>query len=507
MNIKKQINIFIVDDNKIFSLALKAAIEIAFENLKIEIHSFETGEKCMEEFMEVVPDLVILDYYLNSKSSEAADGLQVLEKIKKDYKETSVIMLTSNDHIDIALKSFHYGASDYVIKTESQFEKIKNSISNILANNELAFQNQEKEKRALELMIANKELSIHNYEKEKRKAELIIANKELAFRNEEKEKQATELVFANNELVFQYGEREKRAEELIIINKKLAFQYEEGEKRATELNIANIQKAETEKSKRIIEQKNKDIIDSINYAKRIQQAKLPRKETIYESLPQSFVLFKPKDIVSGDFYFFHKNHQSVFIVAADCTGHGVPGAFMSLIGSEKLGEAVLQSTNTSDILNHLNIAMKNSLHQSDDRESTKDGMDLAICSVDTKNRIVKFAGANRPFWLIRNGINLVEEIKGTKKAIGGWTDDKQHFDSHELKLQKGDTFYLSTDGFVDQFGGQHGKKLMAKKFKEILVDIQSKSMLEQEIHLDNFVEDWKAGAEQVDDILIIGVRL
>jgi serine phosphatase RsbU (regulator of sigma subunit) len=488
---------------------------VAFENLLIKIHSFETGEKCMEGFMEVVPDLVILDYYLNSKSTEAADGLQVLEKIKMDYLETSVIMLTSNDHIDIALKSFHYGASDYVVKTESQFKKIKDSISNIFANKELAFENQEKEKRAVERIISDKELSYQNREKEKRAAELIIVNIELAIQNEEQKKRATELIAANKELVFQYEERKKSSAELIVVNKKLAFQYQEVEKRALELTNANTQKAEAEKSKLVIEKKNKDITDSINYAKRIQQAKLPRKEKIYASLPQCFILFKPKDIVSGDFYFFHNIaskvdqgvNGDVFIVAADCTGHGVPGAFMSLIGSEKLEDAVAHSSDTSEILKHLNIGIKNSLHQSDGKESTRDGMDIAICSVDTKNRIIKYAGANRPLWLIKNGKKEVVEIKGTKKAIGGWTDDDQNFDSHELKLQKGDTFYLSTDGFVDQFGGQYGKKLMAKKFKEILVDIQSKSMLEQEIHLDNFVEDWKAGAEQVDDILIIGVRL
>ena len=262
----------------------------------------------------------------------------------------------------------------------------------------------------------------------------------------------------------------------------------------------------SEKNK-IIEEKNKDITDSITYAKRIQQAKLPKKEDIYSSLTQSFILFKPKDIVSGDFYFFHKNSQSVFIAAADCTGHGVPGAFMSMIGSEKLEDAIYQSNNTSEILKKLNKGIKTSLRQSDSDESTRDGMDIALCSVDTQNIIVKYAGANRPLWIIRNGQTNVEEIKATKTAIGGLTEDNQHFDTHEIKLQQGDTFYICTDGYADQFSGQDGKKLMTRKFKEILVSIQNKTMQEQEKHLDNFVENWKAGAEQVDDILVIGVRL
>jgi serine phosphatase RsbU (regulator of sigma subunit) len=271
--------------------------------------------------------------------------------------------------------------------------------------------------------------------------------------------------------------------------------------------VIEIKNRETEVQKKIIEEKNKDITDSINYAKRIQQAKLPKKEDIYKSFPDSFVLFKPKDIVSGDFYYFHKNNKSVFIAAADCTGHGVPGAFMSLIGSEKLDEAVFLSSDPSAILKQLNIGIKNSLHQSDSSESTRDGMDIALCSVDKVNRIVKYAGANRPFWIIRKGQIVIEEFTGTKNAIGGLTGDNQNFDTHEIKLYQGDTFYIFSDGYADTFNGQDGKKLTTKKFKQLLLKIQNMSMKEQENHLENFIEDWKAGTEQVDDILVMGVRV
>ena len=180
---------------------------------------------------------------------------------------------------------------------------------------------------------------------------------------------------------------------------------------------------------------------------------------------------------------------------------------MSMIGSEKLEEAVLQTTDTSEILKYLNKGIKNSLHQSDSIESTRDGMDIAICSVDTKSRTVKYAGANRPLWIIRKGEAVVEEIKATKKSIGGFTEDNQHFDSHEIKFQQGDTFYISTDGYADQFGGQDRKKLMTKIFKDILINIQDKSMPEQEKYLDRYVENWRADIEQVDDILVVGVRM
>lgn len=265
------------------------------------------------------------------------------------------------------------------------------------------------------------------------------------------------------------------------------------------------QKIETQKQ--LIEEKNKSITDSITYAKRIQQAKLPKEKEIHSSFPESFVLFKPKDIVSGDFYFLHKTNGLTFIAVADCTGHGVPGAFMSLIGSERLEDAVSQCTDTSEILKRLNRGMKSSLRQSDSEESTRDGMDLALCAVDTVNSIVNYAGANRPLWIVRKEQETLEEIKATRMAIGGLTKDEQNFESHELKLQVGDTFYMCTDGYADQFNGSSGKKLMTKKFKELLLAIRHKEMYEQKIYLDSFIENWKAGEEQVDDILVIGIRL
>ncbi|MES2592336.1 MAG: two-component regulator propeller domain-containing protein [Bacteroidota bacterium] len=262
-----------------------------------------------------------------------------------------------------------------------------------------------------------------------------------------------------------------------------------------------------EEQKKEVEEKKKEITDSINYALRIQQAILPDRKEIYSILPQSFIVYKPKDIVSGDFYFFLKKEKSVVIASADCTGHGVPGALMSMVGSERLTDAVQQSNTTSEILPLLNKGMKKSLKQSDSDESTRDGMDIALCSVDNEKRIVTYVGANRPIWIIRNGQTEVEEIKATKKAIGGLTENDQHFDTHELKLNEGDTFYLSTDGYADTFSGASNKKLTTKKFKQILVDIQHKTMQEQAQHLDDFIEDWKAGTEQIDDILVIGIRM
>jgi serine phosphatase RsbU (regulator of sigma subunit)/Tfp pilus assembly protein PilF len=271
-------------------------------------------------------------------------------------------------------------------------------------------------------------------------------------------------------------------------------------------SLIELQKREVLHQKEIIEEKNKNITDSISYARRIQQAKLPEIKNILTAFPQSFILFKPKDIVSGDFYFFHQNNSTNYIAAADCTGHGVPGAFMSLIGSEQLNDAVSQKRNTSEILSHLNRGMKTSLKQTESDSSTRDGMDIALCAIDNGKNILHYAGANRPLWIIRKDQSELEEIKATKKAIGGLTEDEQYFESHEFQLQPGDTFYICTDGFADQFG-RGDKKLTTKKFKQILLDIQHTSMQEQHKHLDNFIEEWKGDNEQIDDVLVIGVRL
>ena len=263
-----------------------------------------------------------------------------------------------------------------------------------------------------------------------------------------------------------------------------------------------------EVQKELIEYKNKEITDSINYAQRIQRAILPNLDDVSTAFPQSFVLYKPKDIVSGDFYFYTQKHTMHFIAAVDCTGHGVPGAFMSMIGAEKLDEAVDQSADPSTILKLLNTGIKTSLKQSEvNDDSTRDGMDLAFCSVDINKRLVNYAGANRPIWIIRKGSEEVEEIKATKKAIGGFTDFAQEFESSSIQLAEGDTFYLCTDGYADTFNGETGKKMNTKRFKEILVEIQPLSMDEQDRHLASFLEKWKGEEEQVDDILVIGIRM
>ncbi|MBK6835447.1 MAG: SpoIIE family protein phosphatase [Bacteroidetes bacterium] len=262
-----------------------------------------------------------------------------------------------------------------------------------------------------------------------------------------------------------------------------------------------------EQNEQILHQKQ-EITDSINYAKRIQNAILPPFVEIKNSWKDTFVFFQPKDIVSGDFYWYNKIDENEFLIAsADCTGHGVPGGFMSMVCSDKLNEAVTLTNEPDAILKMVNRRIKQSLRQDNKEGSTKDGMEIALIKVNTITKTVKYSGANRFLWIIRAESNEVEEVKPTKAGIGGHTDDTQEFAIHEIQFNSGDRLYMSTDGYGDQFGGKEGKKLMTKNFKHFLLSIKELSVDEQAIELEKHINKWMLNHEQVDDILVIGIKM
>lgn len=270
--------------------------------------------------------------------------------------------------------------------------------------------------------------------------------------------------------------------------------------------MVTLRTEEVVKQKAEIELKNRDILDNLLYARRIQDAILPEIRLIYETLKESFIIYWPKDIVSGDFYSFSQRDGKVILAAADCTGHGVTGAFMSMIGSSVLNQIINERgiTRPSEILNYLNSGISDALKQRENDVS--DGMDIALCTFDLKNLHLQFAGANRPLWIFRNGELM--EIKPDKMAIGGFrVMNEASFTNHEMRLQQGDTIYLFTDGFADQFGGIKGKKLLSKNLREILISIQPLSMREQEKRLTTVFGEWKGSMNQVDDVLVIGIRI
>lgn len=254
-------------------------------------------------------------------------------------------------------------------------------------------------------------------------------------------------------------------------------------------------------------QKNKDITSSIQYAKRIQLAILPPLEQIFRYFPESFLLYKPKDIVSGDFYWFGIKNGKKIIAVVDCTGHGVPGAFMSMIGHNLLNQIIIENgiTAPDQILNALHKGVQSALKQGTNLVDTSDGMDVAICSVNMDNSELQFAGAYRPLFIVNGG--TLNKTEADKFPIGGsQLDVQRNYTSHTIKIKKGDTFYMASDGYADQFGGEKGKKFMVKRFNELLLSIQSKNMEEQGRIFEETFNNWRGEYQQVDDILVMGIR-
>ncbi|MCB9196527.1 MAG: SpoIIE family protein phosphatase [Flavobacteriales bacterium] len=263
---------------------------------------------------------------------------------------------------------------------------------------------------------------------------------------------------------------------------------------------------EVVEQKNKIEEINKDLTDSINYAQRIQRAILPANDYFNELFPKSFVLFQPRDIVSGDFYWCAEVNKKKILICADCTGHGVPGGFMSMIShiliTESLDEASL--TNPALILQKVNDNIVQVLKQTDDLESNRDGLDVAIIIIDEENKEVKFAGAMRPLYIYRNGVRNI--VKGDRYSLGGMMAEKI-FESKSIEIQTGDKLYIFTDGYADQFGGPRRTKMKLKVFQEYLDQISQQSMSEQKISLDNFFYEWKGEFTQMDDILVMGIEI
>ncbi len=294
-----------------------------------------------------------------------------------------------------------------------------------------------------------------------------------------------------------------------------------------------------------IEQKNKDIIDSITYAKRIQDSILPSDEAFTHGLKDTFVLFKPKDIVSGDFYWLYTiqsdeprvmsdenpslnthHSQLILFAAVDCTGHGVPGAFMSIVGYNLLDKIVGEYgiTKPSEILDRLNKGVEETLRKEVEKLDIKDGMDITLCAFDKKTQTLEFAGAYNPLYIVSvntlydfdeelvpdmisdEGLKLYE-MKVDRFPIGSFSENQQLYQNHSVKLSKGDTVYLFSDGFADQFGGPQGKKFRYKQFKQLFLSINDKTMDEQKLILETTLADWKGSMEQIDDVIVIGTRL
>ncbi len=260
--------------------------------------------------------------------------------------------------------------------------------------------------------------------------------------------------------------------------------------------------------KKIVDEQHKDIKDSITYSQRIQNAILPPKNLWENLLPNSFILYLPKDILSGDFYWIAETTDYTYVAAADCTGHGVPGALISVVNYNLLNKAVLEKNlvTPSEILDAVNIWLTESLHQSYGESDVKDGMDVTLIAISKHSNEMLFAGANNPIYIVSDG--ELKRIKGDKFPVGAFLEDQiQKFTTHKIQIKSGDCIYLFSDGFADQFGGKAGKKYKYAQFQEKLVKISKMAINQKKEVIGNEFNDWKGSHEQVDDVLLVGIKI
>ncbi len=394
-----------------------------------------------------------LEYHLNSLDLSKKHGL------KQEYKDGLLAISQTYSNMQQFDKAYDY---------QSQYIKMKDSLINESSTKQL-----------------NELQTLYDIEKKQKEIELLTKEQEVKDARIARQNIITYTIVAG--LI------------LVVVLAFISF------KRYREKKKANI---EITHQKEIIEEKNKEILDSIHYAKRIQRALLASDTLLKNNLPDHFVLYKPKDIVSGDFYWAQQTSNGIFLLATcDCTGHGVPGAFMSLLNISKLNEVVVERKvqQPDKVFENVREEIIKALNPDGTDTDAKDGMDAVLCAYDFKNMKLSFAAANNPVIIIRN--NEVIEYKANKFPVGLHQGEVKPFTLHTIDIQKGDCIYTFTDGFPDQFGGDKGKKLMSKNFKELLLKEHQNTLQQQKENLNNVFESWKGILEQVDDVLVIGVRV
>lgn len=423
------------------------------------------------------------------KALKIANELESLNVLKDINRQLAEIYAATNDYKNAYEHYVAYKQLNDSIYNEENIKKITG----------LEYQyKHEKEKQAIALEQAKKDA----LQAEEAKLQKIIRNTFIAgfvfvlilalvvFRNFLNKKKANELLQKQKAII------EKTNDELKQTNEKLNLT----------LKIVNHQKNAIEKQKTEVEIAHRNITASINYALFIQNAALPSQKKRDEILTEHFVLFKPRDIVSGDFFWIKKIDNYIALAAADCTGHGVPGAFLSMLGISFLNDIVRQKevTQANHVLEKMRKRVKETLEQTGSRGASKDGMDMAFCIIDRNTNVLQYAGANNPLYIYRNG-ELVE-FKPNRQPIGIYVEEKP-FTNHKTQLQKGDVIYLFTDGYIDQFGGRDDSKFKTKRFKKLLAEIQHLAMTEQQTILEQTFDNWRGNNEQLDDVLIIGLRI
>ena len=417
-------------------------------------------------------------------------SLSILNELNGNYEKAT-------DYLKqyVKIKDIAYSETQNILRSEISKEK------QLREEKELQVKDLE-----LDTLEKSEEIKVLNYEKALSAKDMQIKEQQIKIQETEieSEKMKNYVLFGFIILVMIIGliilrsYFQKKKTNKLLVNKNFEIQQQK-----EEIETQNGMLLE-QKSK--IEESHLQITDSINYAKRIQNALLNIEIPIESLFKEYFIYYKPRDIVSGDFYWIEKIQNKIVVVAADCTGHGVPGAFMSMLGISLLNELTTSDKieTPGKILDELRNKVKIYLRQTGKMEENKDGMDMAMIIIDTDTWSAKFSGANNPIYIIRD--HQFMEFKPTRNPIGIYLNELP-FKTEEIQLHKNDSLYLFSDGYIDQFGGEKGLRLKSAKFKELLLSISEKSMKEQHTMLDEVYHNWKGNHEQVDDILILGLKI
>jgi tetratricopeptide (TPR) repeat protein len=494
----------------------KPLIAQCYNNLSVNYELTNNDEKALEYALKAIKIKTEIGSFGKIAVSQIAAA--------KIYNKRGEYHKALNLYQEALTNAENTGYMDYVIKSHKglsmAYEKLKKF--------EKAFYHQS-QYIALADSVTNKENTElineleKKYQSERKEQEIELLNKTNAIKDIELEKASEESKRKSIQLFGSLGVG-------IILLGFLIFVYRVNQQRKRNNILLTQKNKEITHQKEIVEEQHQEITDSINYAKRIQTALLTSDEYWNQISSEHFVLLKPKDVVSGDFFWaFHTETNLAIWVAADCTGHGVPGAFMSMLGISFFNEIVVENniTEPSVILNKLREKIIKALEQKGIDTQQKDGMDLALCVWDKNTNKLTFAGANNPVWIIRqtrhSGLDpeslMDEQIpqqvreyeliehKADKQPVGLYSGDLKPFTEKEIQLQQGDAIYTFSDGYADQFGGEKGKKFKLKSLKQLLLSVQGKNMEDQKQTLDNMFEDWKGNLEQIDDVCIIGVKV
>lgn len=460
--------------------------------------SFELNEKKLQE-----AGLTVSSLFVAHAVKTEADWQSIYNQTEKDLQQEKKVVAKQKDEIAFQQNQINEQAKEIEIQ-----KKLLSDIKNdVLIQQEIL---QKKSKLVIikekEIQEQRKNISIQNDEIKKQK-NILLEIQENVVKQEEKitnqrnkiNQQLAQLQMQRMILILSFV--------LLLLITGLGFfiyeAYRIKKKSNEQLQLKN---EEIIRQSDKIATQNKKIMDSINYAQRIQRAVIPHFDDLVGVLDNFFIFYHPRDVVSGDFYWQSIINDEIIVVAADCTGHGVPGAFMSMLGITFLNDIVDRQkvTQPDKILNKLRESIIDALYQKNKEEQLRDGMDIAVCSINRRTNTVQFAGANNPMILIRN--NELTVFKGDVMPVSIY-ENMVSFTTQHVQLQQGDSIYIFSDGYADQFGGENGKKFMIKRLRQTLLDVQSLSMSDQKKKLKEIFENWKGNHDQIDDVLLIGLKI